>query len=162
MDSALRTSCLVFMQFLSASDQPDPQSSRSYLTGAGLLLTIRPLRSFSSQPLLDGAVVVGGATVIDVPGVGCGNVVLVVVLGVLAGVWVAVVVGEFFAVVVLISDAAVVAIISPSSSLLFSFGESSVFSELVVMSELAAVSSESATMTEVLAALAVSDVLVSF
>ena len=59
MDSALRTSCLAFMQFLSASDQPDPQSSRSYLTGAGLLLllTMSPLRSFSSQLLFDEAVV---------------------------------------------------------------------------------------------------------
>jgi hypothetical protein len=110
---------------------------------------------------LDGAVVGGGATVVDVPGVGCGDVVLVVVVGVLVGFWVAVVVGEFFAVVVLISDAAVVAIISRLSSLLFSFGESSVFPELVVVSELATVSSELAT-AEVLAASAVSDVLVSF
>jgi hypothetical protein len=120
-----------------------------------------PSRSFSSQPLLDRAVVGGGATVVDVPGVGCGDVVLVVVVGVLVGFWVAVVVGEFFAVVVLISDAAVVAIISRLSSLLFSFGESSVFPELVVVSELATVSSELAT-AEVLAASAVSDVLVSF
>jgi hypothetical protein len=118
-----------------------------------------PSRSFSSQPLLDRAVVGGGATVVDVPGVGCGDVVLVVVVGVLVGVWLAVVVGEFFA-VVLISDAAVVAIISRLSSLLFSFGESSVFPELVVVSELATVSSELAT-AEVLAASAVSDVLVS-
>ena len=146
------------MQFPLASDQPDPQSSRSYLTGAGLLLTMSPSRSFSSQPLLDGAVVVGGATVVDVPGVGCGDVVLVVVVGVLAGVWVTVVVGEFFAVVVLILDAVVVAITSPSSSLLFSFGESSVFRELVVVSELAMVPSEPAT-TEVLATSTVSDVL---
>ena len=56
-DSALRTSCLAFIQFPSASDQLDPQSSRSYLTGAGLLLTISPLRSFSSQLLFDEAVV---------------------------------------------------------------------------------------------------------
>ena len=83
---------------------------------------------------------------------------LVVDLGVLVVVWVAVVVGEFFAVVVLILDAAVVAITSPSSSLLFSFGESSVFRELVVVSELAMVPSEPAT-TEVLATSTVSDVL---
>jgi len=85
-------------------------------------------------------------------------VVLVVVVGVLVVVWVAVVVGEFFAVVVLILDAVVVAITSPSSSLLFSFGESSVFRELVVVSELAMVPSEPAT-TEVLATSTVSDVL---